>query len=85
MRLALSMAALVTVAAAQSTERSLLPADESGHGFDNVIVGDLSPTLVSRYISAAQKVSSLVVGNTQSLQSDAAARPIAVGSHLPAT
>jgi len=51
MRLALSMAALVTVAAAQSTERSLLPADESGHGFDNVIVGDLSPTLVSRYIS----------------------------------
>src|SRR4026208_1349383 len=31
---------------------SLLPADESGHGFDNVIVGDLSPTLLDRYISA---------------------------------
>ena len=34
---------------------SLLPADESGHGFDNVIVGDLSPTLLNRFISAAQK------------------------------
>ena len=50
---------------------SLLPADESGHGFDNVIVGDLSPTLLTRYISAAQKISRLAVGSTQSsLQSD---------------
>ena len=50
---------------------SLLPADESGHGFDNVIVGDLSPTLLNRYISAAQKISRLAVGSTQSsLQSD---------------
>ncbi len=49
---------------------SLLPADESGYGFDNVIVGDLSPTLLTRYISAAQKVSRLAVGSTQSLQSD---------------
>src|SRR6516165_9237541 len=50
---------------------SLLPADESGRGFDNVIVGDLSPTLLSRYISAAQKISSLAVGRTQSsLQND---------------
>src|SRR5215831_2814426 len=50
---------------------SLLPADESGHGFDNVIVGDLSSTLLSRYISAAQKISSLAVGRTQSsLQND---------------
>src|SRR5215471_19151100 len=45
---------------------SLLPADESGRGFDNVIVGDLSPTLLSRYISAAQKISSLAVGRTPS-------------------
>jgi Protein of unknown function (DUF1592)/Protein of unknown function (DUF1588)/Protein of unknown function (DUF1585)/Protein of unknown function (DUF1587)/Protein of unknown function (DUF1595)/Cytochrome C oxidase, cbb3-type, subunit III len=44
----------------------LLPADESGHGFDNVIVGDLPPTLLNRYISAAQKISSLAVGRTQS-------------------
>jgi len=41
---------------------SLLPADESGHGFDNVIVGDLSATLLDRYISAAQKISRLAVG-----------------------
>ena len=39
---------------------SFLPADESGHGFDNVIVGDLSPTLLDRYISAAQKISRLL-------------------------
>src|SRR5688572_4077598 len=50
---------------------SLLPADESGHGFDNVNLGDLSATLLNRYISAAQKISRLAVGSTQSsLQSD---------------
>src|SRR5262245_12285117 len=50
---------------------SLLPADESGHGFDNVTVGDLSPTLLNRYISAAQKISRLAVGSAQStVQSD---------------
>ena len=49
----------------------LLPADESGHGFDNVTVGDLSPLLLDRYISAAQKISRLAIGSTQtSLQSD---------------
>src|SRR6185436_7836594 len=30
---------------------SLLPADESGHGFDNVTVGNLSPTLLDRYVT----------------------------------
>src|SRR5439155_15319730 len=50
---------------------SLLPADESANGFDNVTVGDLSPTLLDRYVSAAQKISRLAVGSTQSsLQSD---------------
>jgi mono/diheme cytochrome c family protein len=50
---------------------SLLPADDSGHGFDNVTVGDLSPTLLNRYIAAAQKISRLAVGSAQSsLQSD---------------
>jgi hypothetical protein len=44
---------------------SLLPADESGHGFDNVNVGDLSPTLLNRYISGAQRISRLAVGTTQ--------------------
>ena len=56
---------------------SLLPADESGHGFDNVTVGDLSPTLLNRYISAAQKISRLAVGSTQSaLQSDIITVPV---------
>ena len=51
--------------------RALLPPDESGYGFDNVNVGDLSPALLDRYISAAQKVSRLAVGTTQtSLQTD---------------
>ncbi|MBI5775137.1 MAG: DUF1592 domain-containing protein [Verrucomicrobia bacterium] len=41
---------------------TLLPADEASHGFDNVTVGTLSPTLLDRYISAAQKISRLSVG-----------------------
>jgi hypothetical protein len=50
---------------------SLLPPDESGHGFDNVTVGDLPPALVDRYISAAQRISRLATGGAQgSLQSD---------------
>jgi hypothetical protein len=43
---------------------SLLPADESSYGFDNVTVGDLSPTLLDRYVSAAEKISRLAVGRT---------------------
>src|SRR5262245_15591629 len=50
---------------------SLLPPDESGHGFDNVTVSDLPPTLLGRYILAAQKISRLAIGRTQSsLQGD---------------
>jgi len=41
---------------------SLLPGDDSSHGFDNVTVGELSPTLLERYLSAAQKISRLAVG-----------------------
>jgi hypothetical protein len=41
---------------------SLLPSDESSHGFDNVTVGDLSPTLLERYLSAARKISRLAIG-----------------------
>jgi mono/diheme cytochrome c family protein len=65
---------------------SFLPADESGHGFDNVIVGDLSPTLLDRYISASQKISRLAVGTTQSsLQSDIISLPadLTQENHLP--
>jgi mono/diheme cytochrome c family protein len=65
---------------------SLLPADESGQGYDNVIVGDLSPTLLDRYISAAQKISSLAVGRTQSsLQNDIIRLPadLSQEEHMP--
>jgi cytochrome c553 len=41
---------------------SLLPADESSYGFDNVTVGDLSPTLLDRYVSAAEKISHTALG-----------------------
>lgn len=50
--------------------QALLPPDESGHGFDNVTVGDLPPTLLDRYISAAQKISRLAIGTESSLQAD---------------
>ena len=41
---------------------SLLPADESSYGFDNVTVGNLSPTLLERYVNAARKISRLAMG-----------------------
>ena len=40
----------------------LLPKDEASYGFDNVTVGDLSPTLLDRYISASQKISRAAIG-----------------------
>ena len=40
----------------------LLPGDEVSYGFDNVTVGDLSPTLLERYVSAARKISRLAMG-----------------------
>jgi Protein of unknown function (DUF1592)/Protein of unknown function (DUF1588)/Protein of unknown function (DUF1585)/Protein of unknown function (DUF1595)/Protein of unknown function (DUF1587)/Planctomycete cytochrome C len=41
---------------------SLLPTDNASHGFDNVNVAGLSPTLVEQYLSAARKISRLAVG-----------------------
>ncbi|RPH51717.1 MAG: DUF1587 domain-containing protein, partial [Planctomycetota bacterium] len=41
---------------------ALLPADESSHGFDSATAGTLSPTLLERSLSAAQKISRLAVG-----------------------
>jgi len=40
----------------------LLPSDDSSHGFDNVTVGNLSPTLLERYLGAARKISRLAIG-----------------------
>ncbi len=42
---------------------ALLPNDEPSHGFDNVTVGNLSPTLLDRYVSAAQKIARLALGS----------------------
>ena len=42
---------------------SLLPKDDASHGFDNVSNGELSPTLLERYLAAAQKVSRAAVGS----------------------
>src|SRR5215831_16106526 len=42
---------------------ALLPSDDSSHGFDNVTSGELSPTLLERYLGAAQKISRLAVGS----------------------
>ena len=43
---------------------SLLPADESDHGFDNIAeVLSMSPTLLGRYMVAARKISQLAVGD----------------------
>ena len=44
---------------------SLLPSDESAHGFDNV--GDalsVSPLLLERYLAAARKISRLAIGDS---------------------
>lgn len=44
---------------------ALLPADESSHGFDNVTVSGLSPTLLNRYVTAAQKIARLAMGGAE--------------------
>lgn len=42
----------------------MLPKDESSHGFDNITVGTLSPTLLNRYVGVAQKVARIAVGES---------------------
>lgn len=44
---------------------TLLPADESSHGFDNITVTTLSPTLLNRYVNAAEKISRLALGRPE--------------------
>jgi hypothetical protein len=41
---------------------ALLPKDDVSQGFDNVSVANLSPTLLNRYISAAEKISRQAIG-----------------------
>jgi hypothetical protein len=40
----------------------MLPKDESSHGFDNITVGELSPTLLNRYLGAARKIARIATG-----------------------
>lgn len=42
--------------------KAAFPTDEISHGFDNITVGDLSPALLDRYLSAAQKIARQAVG-----------------------
>ena len=42
---------------------ALLPRDDASYGFDNVGLVELSPTLMERYLAAAQKISRLAVGS----------------------
>ncbi len=46
---------------------TLLPSDDTSFGFDNVGVVELSPTLMERYLTAAQKISRLAVGSMASV------------------
>ncbi len=39
-----------------------IPVDESSQGFDNITVGELSPSLMSRYLTAAENISRIAVG-----------------------
>jgi hypothetical protein len=41
---------------------ALLPKDDVSQGFDNVSVANLSPTLLNRYVAAAQKISQMAIG-----------------------
>jgi hypothetical protein len=41
----------------------LLPSDDANYGLDNVTVGNPSPTLLERYVSAARSVSRLAIGS----------------------
>src|SRR5262249_442443 len=41
---------------------AMLPADEANHGFDSAPLGDLSPTLLDRYLTAAQQIARSAVG-----------------------
>ena len=43
--------------------KKFLPVDSSSHGFDNITVSQLSPTLMERYLSAAQKIAQMAIGS----------------------
>src|SRR6266851_1395598 len=57
--------------------RAMLPADDAGHGFDNIAdVLSVSPGLLERYMTAARRISRMAVG-------DAAMRPVVETYSVP--
>ncbi|MCM2374733.1 DUF1592 domain-containing protein [Aporhodopirellula aestuarii] len=54
-----------------------LPKDESSGGFDNITVGDLSPSLMSRYLTAAEQISRIAIGRQ-------VGTPMGINVRLPA-
>jgi hypothetical protein len=66
----------------------LLPGDEASHGFDNITVTNLSPVLLDRYVSAAQKISQLAIGEhtEQAAEKTYRVRPdVTQDTHIPGT
>lgn len=67
---------------------SLLPADETSQGFDNITVTTLPPALLQRYLSAAQAISRQVVGRDGQAADSATYRvraDVTQDAHLPGT
>lgn len=54
-----------------------LPKDESSGGFDNITVGDLAPSLMNRYLTAAEQISRIAVGRSSG-------KPMGINVRLPA-
>ena len=64
---------------------TLLPADDSSDGFDNIAdVLRGSPTLIQRYLSAAMKISRIAIGDLETLPSRFTYRGNGQGEGLPA-
>ena len=66
----------------------LLPGDEASHGFDNITVTGLSPVLLDRYVSAAQKISRLAIGDHAEPAAEKTYRvppDVTQDSHIPGT
>jgi hypothetical protein len=53
-----------------------IPRDESSDGFDNLTVGELSPLALSRYLTAAEKISRIAIGRARHV-------PVGVTVRLP--
>ena len=53
-----------------------LPKDEISHGFDNMTVGELSPTLLEGFVAAAKRISAQAVGRPAEASSETLTVPL---------